>query len=253
MNGSFWQPAPMWRHTLVSLALIWVFGLLAVAGETDPAPEEQVPRQKPHSVVPLEQKDGHSCGRLAMSALYRSYGLDPQKARLRERLGTDIPLLPFDEETKGTIQPDFLRVLKQDGFAPEVVRLNQTYHEDRIKAHLNEHHALALIKRKENGNLHWVVLAGYQARNFVIADSLKPQPYLEPVHPFLRENVMSVILVSPQKPQPHTGFWQEHLKGVWDMGAMWFVKYLTEPVTLILVCVAAFVAGRRFRRRYRTP
>ncbi|MEM7395134.1 MAG: cysteine peptidase family C39 domain-containing protein, partial [Verrucomicrobiota bacterium] len=85
------------------------------AGDWSPAPVVQPPAQQPKKLKPIKQRDGHSCGLLALAAIYRAYGIDPKAARLRQRLGTDRPAAKFLKDTEGTLQPDILRVLKQDG------------------------------------------------------------------------------------------------------------------------------------------
>jgi len=106
------------RVLLTFLLLITV----SIAGDRRPAPKVQMPKAKPDALVPLEQRDSFSCGFLALSAIYKSYGVDGSVALLRPRLGTARPAIPFVKDTRGTIQPDIFRVLKQDGFKAETVR-----------------------------------------------------------------------------------------------------------------------------------
>ncbi len=59
----------------------------------------QVPDAHPAPLQPEVQTDGFSCGFHALSAVYRSHGLDPRRARLRERLGTSVPAIPFVKDS----------------------------------------------------------------------------------------------------------------------------------------------------------
>ncbi|MCB1308294.1 MAG: hypothetical protein KDK30_08955 [Leptospiraceae bacterium] len=88
------------------------------AGEwnTAPTPVRLELRPTPLALYPKVQRDAHSCGYLALAAIYESYGIDVRSARLRERIGTDEPAIPFLTDSNGTIQPDLFRVLEQDGF-----------------------------------------------------------------------------------------------------------------------------------------
>ncbi len=107
--------------------------------------------------------------------------MDPEKARLRARLGTDVPLVPFLTDSKGSVQPDFFRVLKQDGFQTVAVDPKAEGSSPRIIDHLNKgHFVLTLIKRRKNGNLHWVVMTRHQQGKVTVADSLRKQVYPEP-------------------------------------------------------------------------
>ncbi len=54
---------------LFPLLLYW---LPCISGDTDPAPVPQIPAEKPGQLFPLIQRDGHSCGFLALSAIYKS-------------------------------------------------------------------------------------------------------------------------------------------------------------------------------------
>ena len=134
-------------------------------------------------IAPIEpdpQLEQHACGYNAISAIYRSYGIDPDERRLRQRLGGDQTAWSYDSSTIGCIHPDIYRVLAQDGFKlltpnasnPDAVRT--------LVDHLaKRHYALALIRRRQNGNLHWVVLTGFQQGKLQVCDSLAPAIYEE--------------------------------------------------------------------------
>ena len=90
----------------------------AQAGDLNPSPSSvlQPPLPRPLALLAEMQTEGSTCGLHALSSVYRAHGLNGEVFRLRARLGIDIPALPFLEHTTGTLQPDLLRVLAQDGF-----------------------------------------------------------------------------------------------------------------------------------------
>lgn len=126
------------------------------------------------------QNDAWGCGYCAMACVYRYYGMDPRRLRLRERLGTDrqnLPyLLPFRDkvealmdrlglDTRGTLCPDVFAVLAADGF--DVIGAPRDY-AAWLRRHLRlGRPALALV----HGLSHWVVVAGVDAEGVLVLDS----------------------------------------------------------------------------------
>ena len=203
--------------------LTFALPCVTLAGERTPAPVLQTPTNKPLAFKPREQTDGHSCGYLALASLYESYGVNPEQARLRQRLGTDSKAVPFSSESIGTIQPDILRVLKQDGFHAELLKLSNEYSKDRLIVHLqSDQYSLALIKRKENSNLHWVALIDFDKGELTVGDSLRDKLYQEPIAEFAATNILSVILINPSTPDPNGKYGGEHRRGVWEMIKTWW-------------------------------
>ena len=208
-------------HMLVRLLFLFC-ALSLLAGDRAPAPVVKHPFKIPGPLVPLIQEDGHSCGFLALSAIYNSYGLDPDKMNLKPRLGTDIPLIPFMPDTTGTVQPDFFRVLKQDGFRTVAVDLETAGAKQSVIVHLEmDQYALALIKRRENGNLHWIVLTAHEQGRLTVGDSLKRGLYREPLDDFLANHIQSILLLSPGEPNPNASYAAEHGRGIFDMISPW--------------------------------
>ena len=198
---------------------------ISVAGDRSFAPVRQRPSSEPASLTPKEQTDGHSCGYLALAAVYESYGMNPKKARLRQRLGTDKRAVPFSHESIGTLQPDMLRVLNQDGFKADLLKLGNEYSNDRLIVHLlSGQYSLALIKRKENGNLHWVVLTGYGEGMITVGDSLVDHIYHEPITEFSKTNLLSAILLNPAITDSPKGHSRQHRQGFWEMVKTWWRK-----------------------------
>lgn len=159
-----------------------------------PAAEAR-PLAKPGALVPERQTEPHTCGLCSLSAVYRAYGLDPEALRVRVRSGVDKPVVNFMPGTRGTIHPDMLRVLRQDGFRASVV--NGQRDAERIREHLERGHvAIALIRVNE---LHWVVLGGVRDGRVVICDSLRDELYDEPLAAYLEQRVYSMVLVEPAR------------------------------------------------------
>lgn len=162
-----------------------------------PAPQPSV-LKFPRPIVALKQVEPHTCGFCSMAAIYQSYGLSVEELRLRFRLGTDKPVSNFLPDTRGTIHPDMLRVLSQDGFETEVLRPSSDDSHSRLVAHLDAGYpALVLIKVVD---YHWVVAGKRQGDQLVIHDSLISAPYVKDSAAYLRDEVYSLLLVKPSKP-----------------------------------------------------
>jgi hypothetical protein len=193
------------NHTLVLTVLLLFVAPAGWSGDRSPAwaGNRTWPTLTPGYPVPETQTEGHTCGFHALSVVYKAHGLNPELWRLRERLGTDRMALPLDQTSTGTLQPDMLRVLSQDYFTVQAL---SGYSEENIQL-LSNHFdqgllAVALIKRRESGNLHWVVVAGIDAQQQTlhIVDSLPRNEefsYPEPVQDFLSHVVLQVFLIEP--------------------------------------------------------
>jgi hypothetical protein len=109
-----------------------------------------------------QQPDNHSCGFHACSSIYRYYGLDPRRLRLRSRMGVD-------KFPKGSLPFDVFAVLFGDGFemawgtGPFDPGLKT------LRAHLRKGRpALALFGKTLE---HWIAVAGYEKDCIRVADS----------------------------------------------------------------------------------
>ena len=154
-----------------------------------------------HDVAPETQFESHTCGLHTIRVIYKAYGLDPDLENLRFRLGIDVPANPIELDSTGTLQPDLLRVLVQDGFDYKLLPLDDiSESKEALLDHLKSGNmAAALISRRENGNMHWVAAKKVLDEKIVILDSLFPDVYEEEPFSLLRECVLSCILVEPSR------------------------------------------------------
>ena len=98
---------------------------------------------------------------------------NPDLENLRVRMGVDVPANPLDKTTTGTLQPDLLRVLTEDGFMFSLLDPDSPKAQATLEEHLQDgHQVIALIRRAENNNLHWVVLSGLSEDGLEVVDSL---------------------------------------------------------------------------------
>ncbi len=145
------------------------------------------------AVVPEAQTEGHTCGLHSVRAIYVAYGVDPDEADLRFRLGTDKRAVNFDGDSMGTIHPDIVRVMGQDGFEADVVVMKGERAPGRVRAHLRSGHPVLAMVRAPG--LHWVVLDRIDGGEVVVADSLVEGVYREDARSYIDERVLSAILV----------------------------------------------------------
>ena len=147
--------------------------------------------------TPILQFETHTCGLLALSAAYRTCGLDPAEENLRLRLGVDVPAHPFDAGSTGTLHPDLFRVLRQDGFSYRILDPKSTATSNELCAAFAANDlALLLIVRSETGNLHWVLSDACIVDDLRIVDSLQPAPYLKLREEYLANDVVSMIIIA---------------------------------------------------------
>jgi len=160
-------------------------------------PTAQRPAEMPGLFVPDVQREGHTCGFHSAAAVYRAYGLDPEAARLRFRLGTDRLGNNLDPESLGTIHPDILRVLGQDGFDTTLLLARDAGRDAQLRDHLaSGHPALALIRVE---GLHWVVFTAVEGDDVVVCDSLRDGLQRERFADFVPGRVLNAILVKPSQ------------------------------------------------------
>lgn len=151
-------------------------------------------------VDPEVQFESDTCGLHTLRVIYKAYGLEPDEENLRVRLGVDVPSNPMDGTTTGTVQPDLLRVVAQDGFTYTPLFWGSPSPEKELTDHLaSGHMAAVLIARRENGNMHWVAAYRLVDGRIEILDSLFKTPYFEPPEAFIQECVLSCILLKPSE------------------------------------------------------
>lgn len=190
----FWIAVPLF--TLV-IAGFCVGSPRYYSAKYSPAPGLSPPTPLPLAIIPEVQTEPHTCGLHSLRSVYRAYAVDPDAARLRFRLGVDKPATNFDPESLGTIHPDIVRVAHQDGFDATILPTGGDDALPTIRAHVESGHpALALVRVN---SLHWLVLAGIEGDEAIIADSLAEQPYREPLDAYVRGRVLSAILLRPRE------------------------------------------------------
>ncbi len=144
---------------------------------------------------PEQQVEPHTCGLHSVRSIYRAYGLDPDAFDLRFRMGVDKPAFAVVPDTTGTLHPDMMRVLEQDGFEVTLVEPNDEDSLLALSTHLADQQ-LALVLTRVSG-YHWVVMSQGEAGQMVICDSLAEEPYEVALEPYLQESVYSLLLIRP--------------------------------------------------------
>lgn len=223
----------------------------AHAGDYGPAPDPIPPAAKPAPLVPKVQTDDFSCGFLALAAIYESYGINPRVARLRARLGTDVPAIAFVQDSTGTLQPDLLRVLKQDGFRVEIADAKSAEGIRSIREHLEGgQYALALTTTDPEGGLHWIALAGFENGEVVIGDSLQRGLQREDFINFAAGPFQRAILLNPGTPDPETAYGRDHFVGMSEMTiTAWRINRALLIATLLLPIPVVFYLWYLWRKR----
>lgn len=186
-----------------TLALVTIFVIVVVirVGEKGGAPRSsETPVERVADGEPIPQLEKHTCGLLALSAAYRMYGLSPEEKNLRFRLGVDTPAQPLDSTSTGTLHPDLFRVLRQDGFVFEMIDPLSTNAIDDVAGVIGRGECvLTLIRRRESGGLHWVLVDRADGETMRVVDSLKDSPTDEASRAFLLECVLSLVAIRPSE------------------------------------------------------
>lgn len=172
-----------------------------------------------HEAFPEAQFESDTCGLHTLRAIYKSYGIDPNRENLRVRLGVDVPAVPTDETSTGTLQPDMLRVLSQDRFAWELLDVDHDAAAEELVQHLlTANMAAVLIRRRENGHLHWVAASSIKSGKMAIVDSLRDHVYFEEPRSFLGDCILSCILVRPSSEETEVSLLSRaHADGTTEM------------------------------------
>ncbi|MGE3181713.1 MAG: hypothetical protein AB7N71_08790 [Phycisphaerae bacterium] len=194
--------------TLSVVALLFILALIPITWVASGIPAKSAaahvdawPAPFATPVIGIPQTEPHTCGYLALSAVYRAYGLSPEDENLRFRLGVDRTANPFDAESTGTLHPDLLRVLTQDHFSYRFLDPDESEAAQKLCDHLeNQQAALLLVRLRTCGKLHWICAAACDNDILHIADSLQTTATQEPAAEFLRDCALSVILLTPLTP-----------------------------------------------------
>lgn len=190
------------------------------------------PDESPQRAEIETQTEPHTCGLHSLRSVYRAYGLNPDEHALRVRLGVDVPANPADETSTGTLQPDLTRVLAQDGFSMETLDLEDSTASTQLESRLSKQHkALALIRKLDNGNLHWVVLQQADSpeslgspadstndiEHIEVIDSLAEQPRQENTRDFIQRQAVTIILLGFEQNVDQASVKAGHRLGVVEM------------------------------------
>lgn len=179
---------------------------------------DEYPAAQASAALPEVQTEPHTCGLHAIRSLYRAHGLDPDTYNLRFRLGTDRKAVSVVESSQGTVHPDLYRVLAQDGFHVVGLDLAAAHRQRVLSRHLTSGlKALALIRRPENGNLHWILLQAGEPDRLELVDSLVETPVLDSPGAFLGSKAVSVALIYPGSKEDSPSIKQAYRLGVVEM------------------------------------
>lgn len=188
-----------------------------MGGKTEAWRSPALPAARSGDGEPILQLESHTCGLLSLSAAYALYGLSPEEKNLRYRLGVDVPASPIDSTSTGTLHPDLLRVLVQDGFTYAMPSVSADGREA-MAAHLQGGDvALLLIRRRETGGLHWVLCDAIEGGNLRIVDSLQPKPTVEPLDAYMNECLLSIVLIWPAEAGAEADVRQAHRDGAAEL------------------------------------
>ncbi|MEM6506600.1 MAG: hypothetical protein AAF711_14285 [Planctomycetota bacterium] len=192
-----------WRHktwtaVIIVLVILSITPIVIITRTWFIVHTDERPTAMPARFALEEQTEGFTCGVHSLSTVYKAYGLDPEAERIRWRLGVDTKAVFYVSDSTGALHPDMYMVLAQDFF---IINLPTDYTEagwDEMREHLDTGHpAVLLIKRRENGSLHWVVATRTLDEDMIeVYDSLFDEPYAEPLG-FMTDHVVTAMLVRP--------------------------------------------------------
>ena len=188
----------VWSVLIIVLGVLSVTPIIIVTRTWLIVHTDDRPTAVPANYTLEEQTEGFTCGVHALSTVYKAYGLDPEAERVRWRLGADTKAVAWMGDSTGALHPDMYMVLVQDFFeVDELDRYGADGWADMV-AHLDSGHPVVLlIRRRENGNLHWVVATDTIDRDTIqIYDPLFDEPYAEKAD-FLTDYIITAMLVKP--------------------------------------------------------
>ncbi|MEM9348330.1 MAG: hypothetical protein AAGB26_17110 [Planctomycetota bacterium] len=188
----------VWTAVIVLLGVLSITPIIIITRTWFIIHADDRPAAMPAGYVLEEQTEGFTCGVHSLSTVYKAYGLDPEAERIRWRLGVDTKAVAWMGDSTGALHPDMWMVLAQDFF---IISLLRDYGEEgwqNLCAHLDlGHPAVLLIKRRENGNLHWVVATRTLENDTIeVYDSLFDEPYKE-TPDFMTDHIVTAMLVRP--------------------------------------------------------
>lgn len=141
----------------------------------------------------------------ALNRVYSHYGQKTEKRILGKRMGID----PQDKEAernkyRACLHPDLIRMLTEDSLYFESLCLDQNLRKS-IKSLKRKLHnggiAMVLIRRRENGNMHWVTAQKAPLEKLMLHDCLSSKTYTVCAYKFIRECVLSCFFIRPKSQQ----------------------------------------------------
>ena len=188
----------IWTALIIVLGVLSITPIIIITRTWFIVHTDQRPTASPKDYALEEQSEGFTCGVHALSTVYKAYGLDPETERIRWRLGVDTKAIAWMGDSTGALHPDMWMVLVQDFFEIETLDLDSRYAWSSLHGSLDRGHPVVLlIKRRENGNLHWVVATrALDGNKIEIYDSLFDEPYAE-TPDFLTDHIITAMLVTP--------------------------------------------------------
>ena len=110
----------------------------------------------------------------------------------------DTKAVAWMPDSTGALHPDLWMVLAQDYFEIDALGSYDQAAWHAMCQHLDSGHpAVLLIKRRENGNLHWVVATRAFTDNTIeVYDSLFDEPYTE-TPDLMDDHIVTAVLVRP--------------------------------------------------------
>jgi hypothetical protein len=184
---------------------------------------EDTPQPVQRLGPPEVQFEQHTCGLHALALIYRAHGLDPERERLRERLGVDVPAIEGEPGTTGTLHPDLLRVLRQDHFDARCLDLERKDAAPALQSFVSAGHpALILIALPDSEVLHWVAAGNAdEAGRLRIYNSLVREPYDVELDEYLARQALSVVTIAADANVQFVSAKATYSEGLAEMWRVW--------------------------------
>lgn len=188
----------IWTAVIIVVGILSITPIIIVTRTWLIVHTDARPSAMPGAYTLEEQTEGFTCGVHAISTVYKAYGLDPEAERIRWRLGVDTKAVAWMGDSTGALHPDMLMVLYQDYFEVNELANYSRPGWDSMRDMLDTGHPMVLlIKRRENGNLHWVVATRSLVDDKIeIYDSLFDAPYAE-TWDFMTDHIVTAWHVKP--------------------------------------------------------
>ena len=120
--------------------------------------------------------------------------------------------------TRGTLHPDLLRVVEQDGFGYRLLDPAASGAADEVVAELGAGRPVLILEiREETGGLHWVVGDRWEDGRLRLRDSLAEGPIEVDGAVFLRSRALSLVFLAPKEGRGSEEFWPAHEDGIAEM------------------------------------